>query len=178
MVGREVLVHLIDILACKFCFPISRHVMVPQDFFVFKFRLMHVHMYANSLENITWSELKNNTRWKDGFQSSFLNIYFCLWALSICQNWAVSPFPSKLTIQISQILNIMHRGDSFSAKPLGQSLFYCQNVWSDHGPAGQFWLWKAPSVGCRPRSYLFTSATGPIGVQTAPKMAQKQLYDM
>ena len=34
----------------------------------------------------------------------------------------------------------MHKGDGFSAKPFGKSLFYCQNVWSHNGPAGQFWL--------------------------------------
>jgi len=57
-----------------------------------------------------------------------------------------SPFPSqyefhfkpKLTIQMSQTLNIIDKGDVFSAKPLGKSLFLCQNVWSGHGPAGQF----------------------------------------
>ena len=69
-------------------------------------------------------------------------------ALSNCQNWPARPFLSlwefhfklKLTIQISQILNIMHRGDGFSAKLLGKSIFDCQNVWSGHSPAGQFWL--------------------------------------
>ena len=34
----------------------------------------------------------------------------------------------SLLIKISQILNIMHKGDGFSAKPLGKSLFHCQNV--------------------------------------------------
>ena len=34
----------------------------------------------------------------------------------------------------------MHKGDGFSAKPLGKSLFHCQNVWSSHGLASQFWL--------------------------------------
>ena len=42
------------LLACKFCFPISGHVMVPQRtvffvclfVFLFKFRLMHVHPRA------------------------------------------------------------------------------------------------------------------------------------
>ena len=69
--------------------------------------------------------------------------------LSICQNWPASPFPSKI-MRISFLIktnhpdlsnsNIMHKGDGFLAKPLGKSLFRCQNVWSDHGPAGQFWL--------------------------------------
>lgn len=43
-----------------------------------------------------------------------------------------------MTIQISQVLNITLKGDGFSAKPLGKSLFHCQNGWSGHGPAGQF----------------------------------------
>ena len=34
----------------------------------------------------------------------------------------------------------MHKGGGFSAKPLGKSLFHCQNVWSGHGLAGQFRL--------------------------------------
>ena len=34
----------------------------------------------------------------------------------------------------------MHKGDGFSANPLGKRLFHCQNAWSGHGPAGQFWL--------------------------------------
>ena len=34
----------------------------------------------------------------------------------------------------------MHRGDGFSAKLLGKSIFDCQNVWSGHSPAGQFRL--------------------------------------
>ena len=33
----------------------------------------------------------------------------------------------------------MHEGDGFSAKTLGQSLFYFQTDWSGKGPAGQFW---------------------------------------
>ena len=45
-----------------------------------------------------------------------------------------------LTIQISQVLNIMHKGDGFSAKSHRKSLFHCQNVLSDHGLAGQFRL--------------------------------------
>ena len=32
---------------------------------------------------------------------------------------------STITIQISQILNIMHKGDGFSAKPLGKRLLHC-----------------------------------------------------
>ena len=53
-------------LACKFCFPISDHVMVPHRTVFFKCRLMHVYprayVYiinekANSLENIRWSKL-------------------------------------------------------------------------------------------------------------------------
>ena len=34
----------------------------------------------------------------------------------------------------------MHKGDGFSAKTLEKSLFHCQNDWSSHNPAGQFWL--------------------------------------
>ena len=45
---------------------------------------------------------------------------------------------STITIQISQILNIMHKGDGFSAKPLGKRLFHCQNAWSCLGPASHF----------------------------------------
>ena len=48
------------------------------------------------------------------------------------------PILIKLTIQISQILNIMHCTKKL-VFPLGKSLF-CQNVWSGHCPAGQFWL--------------------------------------
>ena len=40
----------------------------------------------------------------------------------------------------------MHKGDGFSAKPLGKSLFHCQNVWSGHGPAGQFWLLESALI--------------------------------
>ena len=40
----------------------------------------------------------------------------------------------------------MHKGDGFSTKPLGKSLFHCQNVWSDHGPAGQFWLLESALI--------------------------------
>ena len=43
----------------------------------------------------------------------------------------------------------MHKGDGFSAKPLGKSLFHCQNVWSDHGPAGQFWLLESALSPCK-----------------------------
>ena len=39
---------------------------------------------------------------------------------------------------MSQILNIMYKGDGFSAKRPGKSVFHCQNVWSGHSPAGQF----------------------------------------
>ena len=46
----------------------------------------------------------------------------------------------KTNHQISQIQNIIYRGDGFLAKPLGKSLFHCQKVWSGHGPAGQFRL--------------------------------------
>ena len=70
-----------------------------------------------------------------------------LMELSICQNCPASEFPSKI-MRMSFLIktnhpdlsnsNIMHKGDGFSAKPLGKSLFRCQNVWSDHGPAGQF----------------------------------------
>ena len=43
----------------------------------------------------------------------------------------------------------MHKRDGFSAKPLGKSLFHCQNVWSDHGPAGQFWLLESALSPCK-----------------------------
>ena len=59
-------------------------------------------------------------------------------ALSICQNWPARlfslqwyfRFQSKLSSQISQILNSMHKGNGFSAQTLG-SLFHVQNwlVW-------------------------------------------------
>ena len=55
-------------LACMLCFPITDRVMVPQRIVSFKCRPMQVHpcafvcmiikrQKANSLENITWSEL-------------------------------------------------------------------------------------------------------------------------
>ena len=34
----------------------------------------------------------------------------------------------------------MQKGDGFSAKNLGKSLFHCQIDWSSRNPAGQFWL--------------------------------------
>ena len=40
---------------------------------------------------------------------------------------------TKLTIQISQMLNIIHKGNGFSAKPLGKCLLYLKK-----GLAGQF----------------------------------------
>ena len=35
------------------------------------------------------------------------------------------------------------------------------------------WIFTSVSVGSRPRSYLFTSATGRIGVHSAPKYGRK-----
>ena len=43
----------------------------------------------------------------------------------------------------------MHKGDGFSAKPLGKSLFHCQNVWSNLGLAGHFWRY----FGKRPEGH-------------------------
>ena len=42
--------------------------------------------------------------------------------------------------QISEILNIMHKGNGFSAKPLGKkdSFIAKMSGGSGHGPAGQF----------------------------------------
>ena len=53
------------LLACMFCFVIADYVMNPQRTVSFKCLAIHVHMRtqrmkrqkANSLENITWSEL-------------------------------------------------------------------------------------------------------------------------
>ena len=53
---------------------------------------------------------------------------------------------SKLSSQISQILNSMHEGNSFSSKTLGESLFRFQNDRSGHGPAASSNFWKAPLV--------------------------------
>lgn len=36
----------------------------------------------------------------------------------------------------SQILSGMHKGDGFSAKTLGKSVFHFPNDWSSYGPAG------------------------------------------
>ena len=46
----------------------------------------------------------------------------------------------KRSSQISQILNSMHEGNSFSSKPLGKSLFNFQNNRSSLGPTSQFRL--------------------------------------
>ena len=37
-------------------------------------------------------------------------------------------FNKKLTIQIGQILNIMRKGDGFSAKPLGKKTYFIANM--------------------------------------------------
>ena len=49
----------------------------------------------------------------------------------------------------------MHKGDGFSAKPLGESLFHCQNVLSGHGPTGQFWLLESVIRGLELKSLKF-----------------------
>ena len=45
---------------------------------------------------------------------------------------------NQLTIQISQKLNIIHKGHGFLAKPLGKCLLYLKNVRFSLGLAGQF----------------------------------------
>ena len=44
----------------------------------------------------------------------------------------------KTNIQVSQMLNIVHKGNGFSAKPLGKCRLYLKNVWFSLGLAGQF----------------------------------------
>ena len=57
-------------------------------------------------------------------------------------------FTFNQNYSVRHILNSMHKGDGFSAKTLGKSLFHCQNYQYSHSPASQFWLWEsAPSVG-------------------------------
>ena len=64
------------------------------------------------------------------------------------QTIPVAMIISKLSSQISQILNSMLEGDRFLAKTLGKSLFDFQTDWSGNGPAGQFWQREsAPCVG-------------------------------
>ena len=36
------------------------------------------------------------------------------------------------------MLNIIHKGNGFSAKPLGKCILYLKNVWFGLGLAGQF----------------------------------------
>ena len=51
----------------------------------------------------------------------------------------------------------MHKGDGFSAKTLEKSLFHCQNDWSSHNPAGQFWLLeRALSLTAQPHKHILT----------------------
>ena len=51
---------------------------------------------------------------------------------------------SKLSSEVSQILNSMHEGDGFQQKPFWKSRFHMLSYWSGSGPAGQSWQWKAP----------------------------------
>ena len=71
--------------------------------------------------------------WCTKFQSSPSSIYFrsrprsCQMSANAFFNPNPNPNPP---IQMSQTLYIMHKGDGFSAKPLGKSILHCQNVWS------------------------------------------------
>ena len=49
----------------------------------------------------------------------------------------------------------MYKGDGFSEKPLGESLFHCQDVWSSHGPTGQFWLLESVIRGLELKNLKF-----------------------
>ena len=81
---------------------------------------------------------------------------YILRALSICQNWAARLLPlqwcfrfqSKLSSQISQILNSMHKGNGFSAQTLGK-LISCSKLTglAMVQPASSD-KWKAPLVVC------------------------------
>ena len=46
---------------------------------------------------------------------------------------------SKLSSEVSQILNSMHEGDGFQQKPFWKSRFHMLSYWSSSGPAGQSW---------------------------------------
>ena len=51
----------------------------------------------------------------------------------------------------------MHKWDGFSAKTLEKSLFHCQNDWSSHNPAGQFWLLqRALSLTAQQHKHILT----------------------
>ena len=51
----------------------------------------------------------------------------------------------------------MHKRDGFSAKTLEKSLFHCQNDWSSHNPAGQFWLLqRALSLTAQQHKHILT----------------------
>ena len=51
----------------------------------------------------------------------------------------------------------MHKRDGFSAKTLKKSLFHCQNDWSSHNPAGQFWLLqRALSLTAQQHKHILT----------------------
>ena len=57
-------------------------------------------------------------------------------------------FTFNQNYSVRHILNSMHEGDGFSAKPLRKSQCHCQNDQSSHGPASQFWVWESTlSVG-------------------------------
>ena len=81
---------------------------------------------------------------------------YILRALSICQNWAARLLPlqwcfrfqSKLSSQISQILNSMHKRNGFSAQTLGK-LISCSKLTglAMVQPASSD-KWKAPLVEC------------------------------
>ena len=99
------------------------------DSFPFKCSLINIWSY-NKRRGTLESE------WITKCQHTVLiqNTYI-LGALSICQNWPARPFPlqwyfcfqSKLSSQISQILNSMHKGNGFSAQTLGK-LISCSKL--------------------------------------------------
>ena len=70
----------------------------------------------------------------------------------------------------------MHKGDDFSAKPLGKSLFHCQNVWSDHGPAVQSWLLESALIESK-RKWLKNS-TDQLDFPEVPYLLIVPLYNI
>ena len=52
----------------------------------------------------------------------------------------------------------MYKGDGFSAKRPGNSVFHCQNVWSGHSPAGQLWLLESALIWDR-ENYICPKVT-------------------
>ena len=51
----------------------------------------------------------------------------------------------------------MHKRDGFSAKTLEKRIFHCQNDWSSHNPAGQFWLLqRALSLTAQHHKHILT----------------------